>query len=129
MPRILVIDDNAGVRQVVKTILSRFGYEVFAVPSGAVAIELLKNERVDLALIDIEMPDMTGFEVCTYFKADPHLRSLPVVMMTGRAIDGVPEQVEAAGAVSLVAKPFDRETLLKALHDAFPSTGERPPAA
>lgn len=122
MSRILVVDDNHAVRDVLRTILSRSGYETTAADGGRAALKLLGTEKVDLALIDIEMPDMSGYDVCTYIKTHPTWRRIPVVLMTGRAMAGVPEQVRAVGGAALVAKPFEREMLIDCIRSQLLET-------
>ncbi|HEU5077749.1 MAG TPA: response regulator [Opitutaceae bacterium] len=117
MSRILVVDDNGAVREVLRTLLSRAGYQVSAAAGGDSAIQILESDGADLALVDIEMPGMTGYELCSYLKTDDRWRGLPVVLMTGRAIAGVPEQVSAVGAATLIPKPFEREMLFKTLRE------------
>jgi len=112
MPRILIIDDDAGVRGVLKAMLERAGYDVSAAESGTEGLELAHSRRPDLVLLDIEMPGMNGFDVCSLMKTDTALSSVPVIIMTGRPLAGVPAQVQAVGAVDLLTKPFERGSLL-----------------
>lgn len=112
MIRILLADDDHAVRGVVKVVLERAGYTVYAAADGNEALALLRSTSVDFALLDIEMPGMSGIDVCGLMRADPELRRIPVTMMTGRPIAGIPERVQAAGALDLIAKPFDRQDLL-----------------
>lgn len=126
MARILIVDDNHAVRDVLRTILSRAGYEAMAADGGRVALQIMSTQEIDLLLVDIEMPDMSGYDVCTYLKTHPKWRSIPVVLMTGRAIAGVPEQVRAVGGSALVAKPFEREKLLECIQTHL---GRREPEA
>ena len=113
--RILVVDDDDAVRGVLKVLLERVGYKVAAVSNGPDALALVRAGEADLVLLDIEMPGMNGFDVCAQMHADPQMRLIPVLIMTGRPIDGVPEKVQAVGAVELIPKPFDRHSLLEKL--------------
>lgn len=112
MPCILIIDDDAGVRGVLKAMLQRAGYEVSEAGNGAEGLERAHAQRPDLVLLDIEMPGMNGFDVCSLLKGDTNLRCVPVVIMTGRPVAGVPARAAAVGAVDLIPKPFERENLL-----------------
>ena len=111
--RILVVDDDDAVRGVVKAVLERAGYQIVTASNGPDAIALVRAQAVDLVLLDIEMPGMNGFDVCGLLRADPVLRAIPVMMMTGRPIIGVLEKVQAVGAVEFIPKPFDRHSLLE----------------
>lgn len=125
MPHILIIDDDPGVRGVLQAMLERAGHEVTAGCSGLEGLQLARARRPDLVLLDIEMPGMNGFDVCSLMKTDTTLASVPVVIMTGRPIVGVPARVQAVGAVDLLAKPFERNSLLAkiAQHLAGGATG------
>lgn len=112
MARLLIIDDDLGVRGVLKAMLERAGYEVVACGSGAEGLQLARALRPDLVLLDIEMPGMNGFDVCSLMKTDTVLSAVPVVIMTGRPVDGVPARAQAVGAVDLLSKPFERDSLL-----------------
>lgn len=125
MRRILIVDDDTSVRGVLKLILERAGYHVTTMGSGADALNAMRAGAPDLLLLDIEMPGMSGFDVCMLIQNDPALRKIPVAMMTGRPIDGVPERVCAVGAVDLIAKPFDRQTLLQKVERYLRSTPQQ----
>lgn len=112
MPRLLVVDDDDAVRGVLKIMLERAGYDVLVASNGRMALGVVKAQRVDLVLLDIEMPEMNGFDFCGRLRADPELKALPVIMMTGRPTLGVVEKVKAVGASELIPKPFERANLL-----------------
>ena len=111
--RVLIIDDDAGVRGVLKAMLQRAGYDVLEAANGAEGLERAHALRPDLVLLDIEMPGMNGFDVCSLMQGDTNLRRVPVVIMTGRPVAGVPARAAAVGAVDLIPKPFEREHLLE----------------
>lgn len=115
MGTILIVDDNNAVREVLKTILERGQHRVVPATGSEMALSLLQTEKIDLALIDIEMPGMNGFDLCSYVKTHPSWHGIPIMLMTGRAIAGVPEQALAAGAEMLIAKPFERAELLRSI--------------
>lgn len=107
-----------------RTILTRAGYAATTADCGHTALRLLAEQGFDLALVDIEMPDLTGYDVCTYMKTHRTWRTIPVILMTGRPLAGVPESVKAVGASALVAKPFERHSLLQCVKAFLPSDGE-----
>ena len=113
MANILVIDDDSGVRGVLKLILQRAGHQVYDAGFGQEGLELLLKQTVDLVLVDVEMPGLTGFEVCRSIKSNPLFSSIAVVIMTGRPSDEGRERAFAEGALTLLTKPFDRRTLLE----------------
>jgi CheY-like chemotaxis protein len=117
MARILIIDDDAGVRGVLKMMLERAGHEVAAATCGAEGLEKAREQKPDLVMLDIEMPGMNGFDVCSLMKTDQALRDVRVVIMTGRPLAGMPARAQAVGAVDLLSKPFERERLLKKIDE------------
>lgn len=110
---ILLVDDDDRVREVTAAMLERFGYRVLAVNSGAAALAVLDERRIDLLLADFAMPGMNGAELARTVRA--RLPGLPVVFITGYAEFG---QLNA-GETAIVAKPFSEETLREKLLDAL----------
>lgn len=113
MNPILIIDDDAGVRGVLKMMLERAGYPVVAAGSGDEGLRFARENRPSLAIVDIEMPGMNGYDVCTMMKTDPSLRTVPVIVMTGRPLAGVNTRVQATGAIDFWPKPFERGQVLR----------------
>lgn len=80
---ILIADVNQSAREVLEMMLRRHGYRVFAVSDGQQALQLLEQEAIDLALIDVVMPGQSGFAVCRAAKDRPETRLTPIVLITG----------------------------------------------
>ncbi len=104
--RILIVDDDATALALMRAALKKSGFEVTAAASGQAALELFEAMPYDMVMLDVEMPEMSGYQVCTALrlKADP---LLPIVMVTG--LDDI-SSVEAAyhsGATDFIAKPFN----------------------
>ncbi|MFT3869229.1 MAG: response regulator [Nibricoccus sp.] len=113
MARVLVVDDDNAVREVLQLILRRAGYDVHVAGNGLEALEKMRTGGADLVLLDIEMPGMNGLEFCEQLRADPAWQKIPVIMMTGRPVQGLSEKANRVGAIELVSKPFERVTLLE----------------
>ena len=111
--RILVVDDNADIRNLISLILTTESYEVMVVDSGSALLEEIGNFNPDLLLLDIMMPRMSGFEVLKIVRSPPdaHLSSIPIVMITAKSMDADVEQALALGATSYIVKPFRAEAL------------------
>ncbi|HKR65834.1 MAG TPA: response regulator [Thermoanaerobaculia bacterium] len=109
---ILAVDDNPDNLLLLSGILQRAGYEVRAANSGARALKMLEREAPDLVLLDINMPEMDGYEVCRAIKANAALAPVPVVFIS--ALDDVVDKVRGfeAGAVDYVTKPFQEAEVL-----------------
>jgi CheY-like chemotaxis protein len=109
--RILVADDKASSRELVRTILENLGYDVREAEDGIKALEAVRNGFPDLVLLDLQMPGLTGHEVLARLRADDRFASLPVVALTASAMSGDREKALAAGFTSYLAKPVTLSTL------------------
>jgi two-component system, sensor histidine kinase and response regulator len=109
VPDILVVDDTPANLQLLTGMLKERGYRVRPVPSGKLAIQAVQNEKPDLILLDINMPEMNGYEVCEHLKADEALKEIPVLFIS--AMDETIDKIKAfaAGGVDFVTKPFQFE--------------------
>ena len=114
--RILVVDDDAQIRRVMRTTLSAHGYEVSDVRSGEEALEKIRGETYDLALLDISMPGIGGLEACRSIRAGS---DMAIIMLTVRNTEH--DKVEAldAGADDYVVKPFSTPELLARIRAAL----------
>ena len=104
---ILVVDDNAENREMLSRRLARAGHRVQAVASGSEALTLLRRQQIDLVLLDVLMPEMSGYEVLQRLTADAALREIPVLMIS--ALDEMESVVRCIelGAADYLPKPFD----------------------
>ena len=104
---ILVVDDQNDNRAVLKRLLSRVGHTVYTADSGEAALEHLNSQSIDVVLLDLSMPGMGGKTALTKIKADPKLRSIPVIVISGhKELDSVIECI-TAGADDYLFKPFN----------------------
>jgi signal transduction histidine kinase len=108
-PNILVVDDTPAFLQLLTGMLKKRGYRVRPVPGGKLAIQMAQSERPDLILLDVNMPEMDGYEVCERLKADEALRQIPVVFISGMNETTGKVRAFAAGGVDYVTKPFQFE--------------------
>lgn len=113
--RILIVDDIATNRIVLKVKLASAFYETLQAACGGEAIALARQARPDLILLDVELPDMSGPEVCARLKADPLTREIPVVMVTARQDEARRIESLRAGAAEVFWKPIDDSLLLARL--------------
>jgi adenylate cyclase len=110
---VLVVDDNRVNRLLVARTLEQFGHRVAFAENGRLALEMLRSRRVDLVLLDIEMPEMNGYQTLEALRADPKLRDVPVVMMSSvDEVDSVARCIEM-GAEDSLFKPVN-SVLLRA---------------
>ena len=105
--KVLIIDDSADARTVARARLRPDGHEIISAQDGSEGLSLAARENPDLILLDLNMPDMSGLEVCRRLKADETTGSIPVIFLTGS--DDTEDKVKGLdrGAVDYVTKPFD----------------------
>lgn len=105
--RIMIVDDVPENLQILETMLLERGYQVFAFPNGELALKAAAKQPPDLILLDINMPKLNGYEVCGRLKADPALRDIPVVFLSG--LNETNNKIKAfeVGGVDYVTKPFN----------------------
>jgi CheY-like chemotaxis protein len=115
MPRILVVDDNAGVRTAARALLEAAGFQVVEAESGAAALRVLRSERADVVLTDIFMPDTDGIELLYQLRRESP--DLPIVAMSGGGKD-VLAVARSFGAAGIVQKPLTRRKLVGAIRRA-----------
>ena len=108
---ILYIEDNIDNRTLVRRVLQIEGYRVMEADSGFKAFEILRSEIPDLVLMDINLPDMDGYEITTRLKQMPSLARVPVIAMTANVMKGDREKTLAAGCDGYISKPIDIDTL------------------
>ena len=106
---ILVVDDTPANLQVLAGMLKDRGYKVRPVPSGKLALQAAQREPPDLILLDINMPEMNGYEVCEHLKADDELKGIPVIFISALTETTGQGEGFSAGGVDYVTKPFQAE--------------------
>src|SRR5437763_8459860 len=111
MPKILVADDSITVRKVAERLLTEAGLDVSLAASADEAIALLANERPDLVVSDVNMPDKSGYEVCSFVRAQESLSNTPVLLISGIVNEEVTRQAESCRADGVLKKPFQGSSL------------------
>ncbi len=128
--RILVVDDDPAILDLAATVLETASYDVSSARSGFDALRIARRERFDLVLLDINMPEMDGWETLRLLKADDDIRRLPVIMFSvkGEVRDKIHGMQE--GAVDYLTKPFEvNELLLRVQRVLDREDGGDPPGA
>src|SRR5213593_3261421 len=104
---LLVVDDNSVNRIMLSRYISKLGYQATLAENGRQALDKLGNEPFDLVLLDVQMPEMDGYQVLEHLKADPRLRDIPVIMISAvEELDSVVRCIEL-GAQDYLPKPFN----------------------
>lgn len=117
MKKILVIDDDVRIRNLVKEILEKAGYSAVLAEDGTEGLYLAKKEMPSLILLDIAMADVDGIEVCKRFKEVEKLRSVPILMVSGMDDKRMVDLAIKAGAAGFIPKPYDMKTLLMKIRE------------
>ena len=108
---ILYVEDNSDNRKLVRRVLEVEGYAVVEAQDGHEALERLESESIDLALMDINMPEMDGYTLTSRIKAMPRFARLPIVAVTANVMRGDRERSLEAGCDGYIQKPIDIDTL------------------
>lgn len=109
--RILVVDDDEAVRGVLRSLLESDQREILEAASGSVALAMAAEQMPDLIIMDVGMPNMSGFEATSAIRANPAIKDIPILMCTANAMMGDFERGLAAGANDYITKPFDAQRL------------------
>ena len=110
--RILVVEDQADNRQIIRDMLAPTDYEITEAENGEQALAAVAKQRPDLILMDIQLPIMDGYDATRRIKADAALRSIPIIAVTSYALSGEEQTARAAGCDDYVPKPFSPRQLL-----------------
>lgn len=121
---ILCIEDEPEMIDLMRLILGRRGYEVKGAMSGADGLKMIREEKPDLILLDLMMPEMDGWEVYQQIRADENLKGIPVIVVTAKAqsIDRV-LGLHIAKVDDYIAKPFSPQELMNSVEKVLKSRG------
>jgi CheY-like chemotaxis protein len=109
--RILIVDDNDVNLLLISKILDIEGYEVLTARSGREALRSVKENTPDLAILDVMMPEMNGYELCEKLRQPPYNICIPIVMLTAMNSESEQKRAREAGADEVWSKPFDMDVL------------------
>lgn len=118
--KILVVEDQEDNRQILRDLLGSAGFEMVEAGDGAAGVKAAATEKPDLILMDIQLPVMDGYEATRCIKADPALKSIPVIVVTSYALSGDEEKARAAGCDGYVTKPYSPRQLLAKVREYLP---------
>jgi len=111
--RILVVEDQEDLRTILRDYFKAHGYEVLEAVDGQDCLTQARSVRPDLVLMDIQLPVLDGYEATRQIKADPNLKSIPVIAISSFAMKGDEEKARAAGCDHYVTKPYSPVQLLR----------------
>jgi DNA-binding response OmpR family regulator len=125
MARVLVVDDDPDVRQLVEMKLRLDGIETLTATNGQEALDVLAANDVDLVVLDLMMPIMDGIEACRRIRETEGLAELPVIMLTAKAQASDIQNGFSTGATDYVVKPFSPRELLSRVRGSLARAGVR----
>lgn len=120
--KILVVDDEVNITQILEFSIGAEGYEVIAAQNGEEAIDKARREQPDLIILDIMMPIIDGYEACRILKANPLTKHIPVVLLTAKGRDIDKRLGYEVGATDYIVKPFSPNKLIDRIHQLLSCT-------
>jgi len=117
---ILIVEDNELNMKLFHDLLEAHGYATLQTPDGLSALEIAREHRPDLILMDIQLPEVSGLEVTKWLKEDEDLRSIPVIAVTAFAMKGDEEKIIEGGCEAYISKPISVNSFLETI-DSFVS--------
>lgn len=110
---VLTIDDSRTIREMVSFTLRGIGFEVLEAEDGLKAIDMLNNNKPDIIITDLNMPNMNGLDLIKYIRFNMGIKSTPILMLTTEYTDEKKNAGREAGATGWIVKPFDPEKLIQ----------------
>jgi len=113
--KILILEDNELNMKLFHDLLEVHGYTTLQTKDGREALQLAREHRPDLILMDIQLPEVSGLEVTKWIKADDDLKSIPVIAVTAFAMKGDEEKIRSGGCEAYIAKPISVNSFLETI--------------
>lgn len=120
--KILIVEDNASLLDILIQFVKRAGYQPLVADTGAAALAWISVTRPDLILIDLGLPDMTGESVIESLKADPRTRAVPIIVQTAFESNERTDRALDIGADEVMVKPINLKTITEVLRRYLPET-------
>jgi two-component system cell cycle response regulator DivK len=118
--RILVVEDQPDNRQIIRDMLAPTDYEITEAENGEQALAAIAKQRPDLILMDIQLPVMDGYTATSRIKADPALRSIPIIAVTSYVLSGEEKKARAAGAMTMCLSLLARANCYRKFVSTYP---------
>ena len=115
--RILVVEDHEDNRRMLRDLLTNAGYELIEAVTGTEGVAMAKLHRPDLVLMDIQLPEIDGYEAMRRIKSEPALKAIPIIAVTSFALSGDEAKAFAAGCSAYVTKPYSPRKLLARIRE------------
>ena len=119
MARILIVDDVDSIQQLIREVLLDYGHEFDLAANGAEAVKILNAKKIDLAIIDCNLPGMSGLEIVRLIRQNPKTKEIKILMCTGSMVTKEVDEALAAGADDYIGKPLDFTALISKVDKAL----------
>lgn len=113
MPKILIVDDDVTITDLMKALMTMEGHEPTTVNDSTRALDVVNSIQPDLITLDLMMPGLTGFELCKLIHDDPRFASIPIMIVSARDDQESKEKAKEVGAKDYLTKPFGVEDLVQ----------------
>jgi len=111
--RVLIVEDNDLNMKLFHDLLEAHGYQILQTKDGMEALQLARQHRPDLILMDIQLPEVSGLEVTKWIKEDDDLKAIPIIAVTAFAMKGDEEKIRVGGCEGYIAKPISVANFLQ----------------
>jgi two-component system cell cycle response regulator DivK len=119
---ILYVEDNELNRRIVRDLLKRTSYRLLEAPDGETSLDIVRRERPDLILMDIQLPRLSGIDVTRRLRSEPITANTPIIAITSFALSGDEQRAKEAGATAYMTKPYSPRDLLALIRSLLPES-------
>lgn len=119
--KILLVDDEQDILDLVTPMLVAQGYDVITAADGLAGLDKARSEKPDLIILDLMLPKMDGYTVCSLLKHDYHFKEIPVILFTARVQESDRKMGEEMGADAYIPKPFEPDALISKINELLAS--------
>jgi len=113
VPRIMIVEDNDLNMKLFNDLLEACGYQTIQTRDGTDVLRIAREEKPDLILMDIQLPEVSGLDVTKWLKEDPELKAIPVIAVTAFAMKGDEEKIRQGGCEGYISKPINLPTFIE----------------
>src|ERR1051326_8264857 len=122
--KVLVAEDDPDIQVILKMVLTRLGKcEVTITYEGDRVVGMAKTHHPGLILLDVMLPELSGFEICKLLKSDPETKTIPIIFLTARSMPAEIQEALSLGALGYLAKPFDPMNLVAQINEILTPLG------
>ena len=114
---VVLVEDETNIAEAIRFLLGREGWRVETLANGNAAVEVIRNAKPDLVMLDVMLPGKSGFEILKELRADASFTDMPILMLTARGHARDREMAELAGVSRFMTKPFSNEEMINAVHE------------